>query len=159
MLAGELVAAVPLAQIAAFALPLARIDIRLHRLPNVFTLPTILSSQLALAAASALDGSWLNYFWSLASLAPVVALGILAALSGAFGMGDVKLLASSVPVLAWFDPFLALLSLATAFVAAAAVSTTLAIAGRISWQSRVALGPYLLAGYACSAALAVVVLI
>jgi leader peptidase (prepilin peptidase) / N-methyltransferase len=155
MLAGELVAAVPLAQIAAFALPLARLDIRLHRLPNVFTIPAILSSQLALLTASALDSGWLSYVWSLVSAAAVATLGILAARSGAFGMGDVKLLASSVPVLAWFDPFLALLSLATAFVAAAAVSATLAVAGRISWQSRIALGPYLLAGFTCSAALAV----
>jgi leader peptidase (prepilin peptidase) / N-methyltransferase len=147
MLLGELIVAVPIAQLLALALPLGRIDAQMHRLPNVFTFPALATAQLALFAASALDSSWGRYFWAMAALAAVSGLGFAAALSGALGMGDVKLVASTVPLLAWFDPLAAVSSVAIAFGLAAAAVLALGLAGRVSWHSRVALGPYLLAGF------------
>lgn len=153
MLPGEIIAAVPLAQLIALAVPLSLIDIQLKRLPNIFTLPALASAQLSTLIASATDSSWGRYLWSIATLLLIACLGFAAARSGALGMGDVKLMSASTPVLAWFDPFAALVSLVVAFVAASAVVTAAALSGIISWSARVALGPYLLTGTVMASAL------
>jgi leader peptidase (prepilin peptidase)/N-methyltransferase len=153
MLPGELIAGVPLAQLAAFALPLGLIDLRLHRLPNVFTLPALACSQLALFLASVFDSSWARYGFALATLALVAGLGWVASVSGALGMGDVKLVASSAPLLAWFDPFAAAASLLIALGLAAVVVLGLALARRVEPTTRIAMGPYLLLGFIVSAVL------
>jgi leader peptidase (prepilin peptidase) / N-methyltransferase len=146
VLAGEIIAVIPLAQFLALALPLSRIDIRLHRLPNVFTMPALLSAQLAVLIASWVDHSWVRYAWAAAALLVVGGLALAASIAGALGMGDVKLIAATSPVLAWFSPAAALAALALALVLAAAWAVGALLMRRLSLGGRLAMGPFLLAG-------------
>jgi leader peptidase (prepilin peptidase) / N-methyltransferase len=154
VLAGEIIAVVPLAQFLAFALPLSRIDIRLHRLPNVFTLPALLSAQSAVLIASWVDGSWARYAWATATLLVVGGLALAASIAGALGMGDVKLIAATSPALAWFSPAAALAALALALVLAAAWAVVALLIRRLTLGGRIAMGPFLLAGVVAGSVLA-----
>jgi leader peptidase (prepilin peptidase) / N-methyltransferase len=61
-------------------------------------------------------------------------------------MGDVKLIAATSPVLAWFSPAAALAALALALVLAAAWAVMALLMRRLSLGGRLAMGPFLLAG-------------
>ena len=81
----------------------------------------------------------------------VFALAAVANYFGALGMGDVKLMALMTSALSWFGWQHPLIAFAVAFVLATVGVLVLFVARRAKLGSTVALGPYLLAGFAVAA--------
>ena len=146
---GPVVAVIPALYLAAVTPELVRIDLAQHRLPNRLVVPGI---AIGLAAAA---GSWLT-----TGAPPVVPLvagvafaGVLFlfALADGMGMGDVKLaavigLASPTVVIAIGAPILA-------FLLGGVVGVVVLL--RRGRGTRIAFGPFLLAGYAAALAVAI----
>jgi prepilin signal peptidase PulO-like enzyme (type II secretory pathway) len=63
-------------------------------------------------------------------------------------MGDVKLIAGITLALAWFNPFLPAVAILVAFLTAGAGALVLLILQKTRMGSSIALGPYLLFGFA-----------
>jgi leader peptidase (prepilin peptidase)/N-methyltransferase len=112
------------AYLLLMTLPLAFIDIRQRRLPNKIVLP---------------------------GLAITLVGQMLSVLAGALGMGDVKLMALMTAALSWFGWQHPLIAFAVAFLLATIGVLVLFVARRAKLGSTVALGPYLLAGFAVAA--------
>ena len=132
------------------AWPLARIDFRERRLPNRLTLPAYPITLLGQSCAV-----WFGAeAWQLlvALLAAAMAFSASLALNryAGLGMGDVKLIAAITLALAWFNPFLPAIALLIGFVIAGAVSLGMVYLRKTSMGSSIALGPYLLVGFALS---------
>ena len=135
------------AYLLAVAWPLARTDIREHRLPNKYTLPLVpiaLIGQLAACMAGA-DWSRLAVALGWAVVAFAVGLGINRI--GTLGMGDVKLITGMSLSLGWFTPVAPLLALCAAFALATIVVLFLFVTRKARMGSSIALGPYLLVGF------------
>jgi leader peptidase (prepilin peptidase) / N-methyltransferase len=136
--------------ILAVSWPLTRIDLRERRLPNRLTLPafpvTLLGQALAVAFGAEL--------WSflIALLAGVIAFSACLALNrfAGLGMGDVKLISAMALALAWFSPMLPAIALLIAFMIAGAGSLLMVALRKTNMGSSIALGPYLLIGFALS---------
>ena len=130
------------------AWPLSRADLRERRLPNKFTLPvfpmTALGQVLAVAGGAPLVQFLLALLCAVIAFSAGVALNRVAGL----GMGDVKLIAGITFGLAWFHPLLPAVSLLIAFVLAGAVALTMVALKKTNTGSSIALGPYLLVGFA-----------
>jgi leader peptidase (prepilin peptidase)/N-methyltransferase len=132
----------------AVAWPLTVIDLRERRLPNRLTLPVFPISLLGQGIAVMLgEEAWLLFS---SVLVAVIAFAIALVLNrfAGLGMGDVKLIAGIALALAWFSPFLPAVAILIAFVAAGAASLVLLALRRTRMGSSIALGPYLLFGFA-----------
>ena len=134
----------------AVAWPLSVVDIRERRLPNKFTLPAFpitLFGQL-IAVCGGADATRLL----LALLAGVLAFSACLALNryAGLGMGDVKLIAAITFALGWFSPLLPAIAIAIALVLAGVVALAMIIRRKANMGSSIALGPYLLVGFALS---------
>jgi leader peptidase (prepilin peptidase)/N-methyltransferase len=134
----------------AVAWPLSVVDIRERRLPNKFTLPAFpitLFGQL-IAVCGGADGTRLL----LALLAGVLAFSACLALNryAGLGMGDVKLIAAITFALGWFSPLLPAIAVAIALALAGVVALAMIIRRKANMGSSIALGPYLLVGFALS---------
>ena len=95
---------VPMALIAALAIPLSVIDIREHRLPNRHTYFLIASAIAGTLLASLLGALWLDFASGIAMGIVTAFVGYLLARFGAIGMGDVKLLIAMHICLGWHSP-------------------------------------------------------
>ena len=134
----------------AVAWPLSVVDIRERRLPNKFTLPAFpitLFGQL-IAVCGGADATRLL----LALLAGVLAFSACLALNryAGLGMGDVKLIAAITFALGWFSPLLPAIAVAIALALAGLVALAMIIRRKANMGSSIALGPYLLVGFALS---------
>jgi leader peptidase (prepilin peptidase)/N-methyltransferase len=140
------------AYLLAVAWPLSKIDLRERRLPNRLVLPAIPITLLGQIAAGLQSGQWWR-LW-LALMAAAVAFGVGAAVNRAagMGMGDVKLITSMSLALGWFSPLSPLVALFIGFAAATAVVLVLFLLRKTKLGSSIALGPYLLVGFAASLA-------
>jgi leader peptidase (prepilin peptidase)/N-methyltransferase len=136
--------------ILAVAWPLTLIDIRERRLPNRLTLPAFPVSLLGQTLAVAFGAD----LWPLliALLAGVIAFSACLALNryAGLGMGDVKLISAMTLSLAWFSPLMPAIALLIGFIIAGAVSLLMVALRKTNMGSSVALGPYLLIGFALS---------
>ena len=146
-----------LAGLLIVTLPLARIDLREKRLPNVYTYSLFI---WAVSCAGA-DAIVQRDIWRL--LTPlVVGLAIAFALwlsglvaGGGVGFGDVKLVAGTSVVLAIVSWQLALLGIALAFIVMAVRAIVAIMRGTADFQSRLPFGPSILTGaWLCVALLA-----
>jgi leader peptidase (prepilin peptidase)/N-methyltransferase len=134
----------------AVAWPLSVVDIRERRLPNKYTLPSYpitLFGQL-IAVFGGADAARLL----LALLAGVLAFSACLALNryAGLGMGDVKLISAMTLALGWFSPLLPAIAVAIALLLAGLVALTLVVRRKTNMGSSIALGPYLLVGFALS---------
>jgi leader peptidase (prepilin peptidase)/N-methyltransferase len=134
----------------AVAWPLSVVDIRERRLPNKYTLPSYpitLFGQL-IAVFGGADATRLL----LALLAGVLAFSACLALNryAGLGMGDVKLISAMTLALGWFSPLLPAIAVAIALLLAGLVALTLVVRRKTNMGSSIALGPYLLVGFALS---------
>jgi len=134
----------------AVAWPLARTDIREHRLPNKYTLPAIAIALFSELLAAAIGNQWLNFFTAM--ICAVVAFGValLANRFATLGMGDVKLITAMSLCLGWFSPMAPLLALTFAFVIAGIVILAKLAARKTRMGQSIPLGPYLLVGFVIS---------
>ena len=135
------------------AWPLARTDIRVHRLPNRLTLPLLPIALLSQGAAAVLGGDWGRFGSALGCAGLAFTIGLAVNRTGALGMGDVKLATGITWVLAWFSPVQPLIWLATSFGLATAVVLFLFAKKKTNMGRSIALGPYLLAGFFIALAL------
>jgi leader peptidase (prepilin peptidase) / N-methyltransferase len=134
----------------AVAWPLSVVDIQERRLPNKYTLPAFpitLFGQFVAVCGGA-DGTRLL----LALFAGVLAFSACLALNryAGLGMGDVKLISAITLALAWFNPLLPAISISIALVLAGLVALVLVLRRKTNMGSSIALGPYLLVGFALS---------
>ena len=132
----------------AVSWPLTAIDLRERRLPNRLTLPVFPITLLGQVIAVML-GAEPGRLWDclLASVLAFVVSLVLSVFAG-LGMGDVKLIAGITFALAWFDPLLPTAAILVAFVTAGVVALTLLSLRKTRMGSSIALGPYLLFGFA-----------
>lgn len=128
--------------------PLSVIDIREHRLPNKFVLPAFPIIILGFIAASFLENSWNKISFALTCSLIAFGVGLIINRYGSLGMGDVKLIAATTLSLAWFNLFAPVLALAIGLMLAGAVVLILLFTGRTTLSQAIALGPYLLLGFA-----------
>ena len=135
------------AYLVAVAWPLARTDIREHRLPNKYTLPLLPIALVGQLAASLAGADWSRMAVALGWAVIAFAVGLGVNRIGTLGMGDVKLITGMSLSLGWFTPIAPLLALCTAFALATIVVLFLFVTRKARMGSSIALGPYLLAGY------------
>lgn len=132
------------AGLLAVALPLAAIDLDVHRLPDRVTLPAV----PVLAVLLALDWDADRMFRAFvgAGLAGAVFLLLALAVPGGMGLGDVKLAVVLALPLGWWGYLAVLQGLALGFVIGGLVSVVLICARRATRRTHIPLGPALLAG-------------
>ena len=137
----------------AVAWPLARTDLREHRLPNKYTLSAIAIALIAELLAAFFGDAWFNFAVALAcGLASFIA-ALLANRFATLGMGDVKLITAMSLCLGWFSPIAPLLAVSIAFVLAGAVVLAKLAFRKTRMGQSIALGPYLLIGFAIALAM------
>jgi leader peptidase (prepilin peptidase)/N-methyltransferase len=132
----------------AIMLPLARIDIREHRLPNVLVLPAF-----PITLIGQLLGSWILNEWTRIAISIFAALaallcGIAANRFASLGMGDVKLISVIAMVLGWYNLVSPVVFVFLGFLIASAVVFSMLLFRKTTLSNSIALGPYLLAGFA-----------
>lgn len=132
------------AALIALALPLAAIDLDVHRLPDWLTLPAL--PILAILLALDWDAARMMRAVICAVLAGLIFLFLAIAVPGGMGLGDVKLAALLGLALGWWGYLAVLQGLASGFVIGGLVSLLLIAARRATRHTHVALGPSLLIG-------------
>ena len=129
--------------------PLALIDYRTHRLPDVIVLPLWAISGgyfLLLAMVGNTTEAWLGANWSMA--VAVVALWLMAEAPGQpLGFGDVKLGGLIALHLGWHSPEAALVGLSSAFIFGGVWVVVAKLVGKLSWRDEIAFGPWLIGGW------------
>ena len=138
---------VPMALIAALAIPLSVIDIREHRLPNRYTYFLIATAIAGTLLATLLGAFWLAFASGIAMGIVTAFVGYLLARFGAIGMGDVKLLIAMHICLGWHSPVLVLFSLSLGLALASAIGLIGLVIGKLNPRTLIPLGPYLLIGF------------
>lgn len=142
------------AYLLAVAWPLAKTDIREHRLPNRLVLPAMPTTLLSQLLAAWLEDTWMQALLALGVAAAAFVIGLLLNHLASLGMGDVKLITVIALALGWFSPMSPLVAVFLAFLGASLAVLPLLILRKLSRSKRIPLGPYLLGGF--SAALALV---
>jgi leader peptidase (prepilin peptidase)/N-methyltransferase len=137
----------------AVAWPLARTDIREHRLPNKYTLPAIGIALVAELIAAWLGNDWLNFFVALICALISFGVSLLANRFATLGMGDVKLITAMSLCLGWFSPIAPILAITFAFVIAGMVVLAKLALRKTRMGQSIALGPYLLIGFVIALAM------
>lgn len=135
------------AYLVAVSWPLARTDIREHRLPNKYTLPLLPIALLGQLAACLAGADWSRLWVALGWAVVAFAIGLGVNRIGTLGMGDVKLITGMSLCLGWFTPVAPLLALGAAFALATIVVLFLFVTRKARMGSSIALGPYLLVGF------------
>jgi leader peptidase (prepilin peptidase)/N-methyltransferase len=143
----DLIILLPIAYIAILSIPLAITDFRQHRLPNPMTISAILVTGVSLAVLAFTSDTWHRPITGLLAGFITFMVGFLLAKRDAIGMGDVKLLSSLNAIAGYFSPLLALISLTAGLVIATLASLVLYFFRRVSLESSLPLGPYLLLGF------------
>lgn len=143
----DLILLIPLALLLVASLKLIITDFREHRLPNQITLPLIALTYVFMIAHAVISDSYLKLGLALSAGAITFGIGYAMAKWLDFGMGDVKLLVTLNALLAWHSPWLIVASLAFAFVIASVWAIVVWIKTKDP-KARIALGPYLLLGFA-----------
>ena len=130
------------------AIALAQIDAAVQRLPDTLTLPVYpaLILLLGLAAAATRDGAplLLALAGGLALSAGYLLLGL--ASGGQLGGGDIKLAGLVGIALGWLGWRAVVMGACLGFVLAAGAGLVLLAAGRISRESMISFGPFMLGG-------------
>ncbi|WP_425585632.1 prepilin peptidase [Streptomyces viridochromogenes] len=126
---------------------LAVVDASVHRLPDVLTLPLAAGTCVLLGGASLFPdagGSWTS------ALLGLLVLGgcffVLFLFSGGLGLGDVKLALVLGAVLGWYGWPILLIGVFAGYLFGALYGIGLVMAHRAGRRSRIAFGPFLLAG-------------
>jgi leader peptidase (prepilin peptidase)/N-methyltransferase len=137
-----------LASILLFAVPLTITDFKEHRLPNHLTYTAIAISVSTVTVAGVLTASWFELLIGLGLGFGTAGIGYLMVVVRGIGMGDVKLLVAINTALGWFSPWLVLVMLAIGFSLASMVSLGLIVMRRADLKTPIAMGPFLLLGFA-----------
>ena len=135
--------------LAAVGVPLAFIDARDRRLPNVLTLPSYPAAFLLLGAAAAVvpGGPSRLVHAVIGMAAAVLFFAVLLLLSpSGLGLGDAKLAGVLGAYLGWLGFAALAAGLLAGWLLAAAAALGLVAAGRAGRGTQIPLGPFLIAG-------------
>jgi leader peptidase (prepilin peptidase) / N-methyltransferase len=135
--------------LAACGIPMAIIDARHRRLPDVLTGACVAGTAALLIAAAAASGVWPALGRAGLGAFAVAAFFALLALArpGSAGLGDAKLGLSTGALAGWFGWAALMSAVFAAFVLAAGFGIWLIASGRASFRGgSVPFGPFLLAG-------------
>src|SRR5690348_15570510 len=134
--------------LAAVAVPLAFIDARQRRLPNLATLPSYPASLLLLGAAVPfVAGGSGRFIHALIGMAAAIAFfGLLLLVSPTgIGLGDVKLAGPLGAYLGWLGATAFAAGLVAAWLLAAVTGLALLLANRATRKTQIPFGPFLIA--------------
>jgi len=145
----ELLVASAVGWLVICGVPLAVIDSKVRRLPDVLTGACLAGVAALLIAAAATAGQWHDLARAAAGAAIVAAAFAVLALArpGSAGLGDAKLGLSTGAAAAWAGWGILLTSVFAAFALAAGYGIALLASGRASLRSSLPFGPFLLAGW------------
>ncbi|MET7879838.1 A24 family peptidase [Micromonospora profundi] len=134
---------------AGCAVPLVFIDTRVHRLPDVLTMPAA-AGVLALLTVDAAVGDRWDHLLSAAVCAAVttavfVSMGLLLGSRG-MGLGDAKLTLSATALLGWWGWGAAFGAVFLGFLGAGFVGVALLASGRVHRGTHIPMGPFFIAG-------------
>ena len=134
--------------LAAVGVTLSLVDLRSHRLPNALTLPSypIAGGLLGAATVAGTGSGSLGRALLGGAASYLLLLTLRLATPRGVGFGDVKLAGMLGVYGGWLGWTAWTLSLLTASLYAGAVGVVLLAAGRAGLRSRVAMGPFLVAG-------------
>ncbi|QDY78802.1 prepilin peptidase [Streptomyces qinzhouensis] len=131
-----------------FALVLALVDIRVHRLPDQLTLPLAAVAAALLGAAAVLPGAAGS--WGTAALGGLALgtayLGLFLLHPGGLGFGDVKLALCLGTVLGWYGWPVLLAGAFAGFLFGSGYGLGLMIRGRAGRRDAIPFGPFMMAG-------------
>lgn len=140
------VSMLPVAYVAATAVPLIVVDIKEHRLPNKIVLPMIGITLLTHLVLAVWTGAW-------ASLGVSVGLGFATLLVGIYlnykeyiGMGDVKLITGLTMITAWFSTLMGFMFLPM-LVVISTVVIIIAVGISPVYKQRIPMGPAILLAF------------
>lgn len=123
------------------------VDLTEHRLPDLVTLAPVPLFFLLLIPAVALSGPARLWTAMGGAVLTAVILFVLAYINpSGFGLGDVKLGLTTGAALGWLGLGVALLGIAAAFILMAVISGILLATKRISRDSEIAFGPFMVLG-------------
>jgi leader peptidase (prepilin peptidase)/N-methyltransferase len=133
-----------------WAAVLTLIDLEVHRLPDVLTLPAYPVAALLLAWCSATTGDWPALARAAACSGGAVLVFTLAVLLSpeqqGLGLGDVKLAGVLAALLGWFSWVAAAYGLLAGFVLGGLVAVVLLLGRRADRRSTISFGPAMVAG-------------
>jgi leader peptidase (prepilin peptidase) / N-methyltransferase len=141
--------------LALLAVPLAFIDVAVHRLPDPLTVAAC-AGTLGLLAVAALTGHQLGHLGQAAIGAAALAcfyLALSVIRPGGMGLGDAKLAASIGAALAWISWQALLTGTFAAFVLAGVYGGIMLARHRATRSTHMALGPFILIGALAAIAL------
>jgi leader peptidase (prepilin peptidase) / N-methyltransferase len=134
--------------LALCSVPLAYIDAKVHRLPDILTGSAFAGTAAILLTAAAAGGTW--HVLARAVLGSIALSGfylVLAVISpSGMGMGDVKAAAGLASMLAWNGWSVLLGGGFAGFLFAAVYGTVLLISGRATRRQQIPFGPFMIAG-------------
>ncbi|MFC7305192.1 prepilin peptidase [Streptomyces monticola] len=134
--------------LAPFGVLLAVVDLAVHRLPDVLTLPLAAAALALLGVAAALDGaagSWTGALLGGLALGSTYLLLFLARPSG-MGFGDVKLAIVLGVTLGWYGWGVLVLGFFAGVLYGGGYALALVLRGRAGRKTAMPLGPCMLAG-------------
>jgi leader peptidase (prepilin peptidase) / N-methyltransferase len=135
--------------LAATGVPLAFIDARQRRLPDVVTLPSYPASLLLLGVVALfVPGGPGRFVHALIGMAAAAAffLGLLLLSPAGIGLGDVKLAGPLGAYLGWLGAAAFVTGMTAAWLLAAAAAIGLLLTRRATRKSEIPFGPFLIAG-------------
>jgi leader peptidase (prepilin peptidase) / N-methyltransferase len=144
-----------LAWLALFAVPLALIDVAVHRLPDPLTAAAF-AGTLALLAAAALTGHQPGHLVRAAISGAALSgfyLFLFVIRPSGMGLGDVKLSAGAGLALGWISWQALIIGTFAAFLLAAAYGVALLALHRATRTSHLPLGPFIVIGTLAAIAL------
>jgi leader peptidase (prepilin peptidase) / N-methyltransferase len=133
---------------AAVSVPLALIDLRTLRLPNVLTLSAYPIVAALLLLPALLDDGWPGYGRALLAGAAVLTLFVVLHVvnPSGMGLGDVKLAGPMGALLGWLSWQAVMLGVVIGFALVAVVGIAMILARRADRRSALPFGPFMLAG-------------
>jgi leader peptidase (prepilin peptidase) / N-methyltransferase len=134
--------------LAVIAVPLAFVDVAVHRLPDLLTAAAYAVTLAGLLIAAASGGQWGALGRAAAGGAALAGFYLLLALisPSGMGLGDVKLAVSLGTLLAWTGWRVLVIGGFTGFLLAAIYSVALLAVGRATRKEHIPFGPFMIAG-------------
>jgi len=141
-----LILAIPFGYFLAVAGPLAVIDLKSHRLPNVMTLPGVAISITSISLVAVIYSKYLQLIIAIGIALLVLIIGYPLARAELLGMGDIKLVIGFALPVSFISPMALLIGVAISLGVANLFLLPRLIARKLRANSAIPLGPYLLVG-------------
>jgi leader peptidase (prepilin peptidase)/N-methyltransferase len=127
---------------------LAYVDLHLHKLPDLLTVPALVVGAALLGLDAAIHGDWGAYgrAWLAAGVLLAAYLLVAIAVPGALGLGDVKLAASVGLLLGWISVQTVVVGTVLAFLVGGVVAAAAMATGAADRRTALPFGPAIIAG-------------